>query len=89
MIVLSIIARHRAQSVADSSSRKIREKDATDSRKKRLGHKGRDRGRRREERPEGGGSEPDSEKVRSDTTFHLEGTARGFSCSYYYADQSF
>jgi hypothetical protein len=36
MIVLSIIERHRAQSVADSSWRKNREKDATDSRKKRL-----------------------------------------------------
>ena len=38
MIVLSIIARHSAQSVADSSWRKIREKDAADSRKKRLGY---------------------------------------------------
>jgi hypothetical protein len=38
MIILSIIARHRAQSVADSSSRKIREKDATYSRKKRFEH---------------------------------------------------
>jgi hypothetical protein len=38
MIVLSIIARHRALSVADPSSRKILEKDATDSRKKRLGY---------------------------------------------------
>ncbi len=38
MILLSIIARHRAQSVADSSSRKIRERDATGSRKKRLGY---------------------------------------------------
>ncbi len=36
MIVLSIIARHRAQSVAGSSSRKIRETDATGSREKRL-----------------------------------------------------
>jgi hypothetical protein len=34
MIVLSIIALHHAQSVADSSSRKNREKDATGSRKK-------------------------------------------------------
>jgi hypothetical protein len=38
MIVLSIIARRRAQSVAVSISRKIREKDATCSRKKRLGY---------------------------------------------------
>ena len=38
MIVLSIIARRRAQSVAVSISRKIREKDATGSRKKRLGY---------------------------------------------------
>jgi hypothetical protein len=37
MTLLSSIARHRAQSVADSSSRKVREKDATDSSKKRLG----------------------------------------------------
>ncbi len=38
MIVLSIIARRRAQSVAVSISWKIREKDATGSRKKRLGY---------------------------------------------------
>jgi hypothetical protein len=38
MIFLSIIARHRAQSVADSSSRKIRENYAADSRKKRFGY---------------------------------------------------
>jgi hypothetical protein len=35
-IVLSIVARHRAQSVADSSWRKNGKKDATDSRKKIL-----------------------------------------------------
>jgi hypothetical protein len=38
MIVLSIIARRRAKSVAVSISRKIREKDATGLRKKRLGY---------------------------------------------------
>jgi hypothetical protein len=38
MIILSIIARCRAQSVAVSISRKIREKDATGSRIKRLGY---------------------------------------------------
>jgi hypothetical protein len=38
MIALSIIARHRAQSVAGSISRKIREKDATLSREKRYRH---------------------------------------------------
>jgi hypothetical protein len=38
MISLSIIARHRALSVADSSWTQIREKDATDSGKKRLGY---------------------------------------------------
>jgi hypothetical protein len=38
MIILSIIAQHRPQSVAGSSSRKNRQKDATRSRKKRLRH---------------------------------------------------
>ena len=38
MIVLSIIARRRAQSVVVSISRKIREKDVTGSRKKHLGY---------------------------------------------------
>ncbi len=37
-VVLSIIAQRRAQSVAGSISRKIREKDATGSRKKRLSY---------------------------------------------------
>jgi hypothetical protein len=36
MIVLSIIARHRTQTIADSSSRKIRENYATYSRKKNV-----------------------------------------------------